>query len=828
MSDGRVGKPSEHPARVQNEPLDDIILGDDEETTEIPSARKEPVTQQEPARFDGPGRSERPSRGAPSSDGKADRSDESRKSVRQKLLRIPDDEIARPHFEGFEEAPPPPPPPPPMKKPVPTFDPESTVKMNALELDSSTQLPPMDSGPSVDEDSWTPLQAPVHVKAHVMAPKTTPEPWNPQKHAANHANPDGGAHAKNDRGEFGDRSELPTPPPTSEEIPVAVEDPASSERIPAAQALAENTDEDGDTQIEPPPDSSPIGLTQRSDSPPARKSTAPSSQEPMREQLRTVLDTGEIHSIDVSFQSTPNLEVASEAHAANAAPRVHPPTDPPDSGNDSNAMELGAEDMQAVDSRPPQPLSAATSVAPGSGPASVPHAPSAPSAPPPLRPKTQSTPSVPPLRPKAPSAPPGPPPMRAKAGSGPPPTPTTAPTPTVQAVPAPPPVPAAASMGPTPPSGGTHPPSAGASMAPPLPPMRPRTQSTPSVPPIGMASTGPAPAAIMGGPSHAPLHPPPTPNAPPNVAANAGPSGNPLAQSGQNPALSTGPKPPPPKPGQQKPLLMVPSLLNSANGLAPPSMAEAQGRSKKVRPWWEDLFNDDFIRAMEKLTDSQIKREADFIEDSLGVAAGAMVLDLACGTGRHAIELSKRGYNVVGFDLSLAMLARAADEAEERNAQLNFVQGDMREMTFNEMFDGIYCWSTSFGFFEEEKNMNVIQRVHHALKKGGQFLLDVVNRDYVARQSPSLVWFEGDGAICMDEMQVDWITSRMKIKRTMMIDDGRSREIEFSMRLYALHELGKMLHDAGFRVAEVSGRVATPGVFFGADSPRTIILAEKR
>jgi SAM-dependent methyltransferase len=274
---------------------------------------------------------------------------------------------------------------------------------------------------------------------------------------------------------------------------------------------------------------------------------------------------------------------------------------------------------------------------------------------------------------------------------------------------------------------------------------------------------------------------------------------------------------------------MVPSLLNSANGLAPPSIADAgHGRNKKVRPWWEDLFNDDFIRAMEKLTDGQIKREADFIEDSLGVAQGAMVLDLACGTGRHAIELSKRGYNVVGFDLSLAMLARAADEAEERNAQLNFVQGDMREMTFDEMFDGIYCWSTSFGFFEEEKNMNVIQRVHRALKKGGQFLLDVVNRDYVARQSPSLVWFEGDGAICMDEMQVDWITSRMKIKRTMMIDDGRSREIEFSMRLYALHELGKLLHDAGFRVAEVSGRVATPGVFFGADSPRTIILAEKR
>jgi hypothetical protein len=62
----------------------------------------------------------------------------------------------------------------------------------------------------------------------------------------------------------------------------------------------------------------------------------------------------------------------------------------------------------------------------------------------------------------------------------------------------------------------------------------------------------------------------------------------------------------------------------------------------------------------------------------------------------------------------------------------------------------------------------------------------------------------------------------------MMMDDGRSKEIDYSVRVYSLHELGKILHDQGFRVAEVSGRTATPGVFFGSNSPRTLILAEKR
>ncbi len=753
MSGGRVGKDSEHPGAIRsNEPLDDIILGDDE-TTETPKAVAEPVIAS---------RSERPSRAA---------EDISRKSVRQKLLRIPDDEVSRPLHH---DEPPPPPPPPPQKRPLPRFDPESTVKMNAADLDSA-QLPSLDSDPALDEDSWTPLQPPLH-------PKTRPEPWNPRESDERHDLADG------------DRSQLPTPPPTSEEIPVAMDEPTSSERIPAApRAYRDDASRGradtpvdahghgaGGPPIEPAPDSSPIGLTQRSDHPPVRKSGAPDGAAPepaMREQMRTVLDAGELQSIDVSFQSTPNLEIADPIGTpGSGTQRAHPTSDPasdvgPPSGTD--ALELAAEDVQPVDSKPPTSLAGA-------------------SAPPPLRAKTQSTPSIPPLRPKVQSVPPQVPPMRSKAASGPPPMrPRWESTPSVPPHTSAPGIPAALA----------------ASVAPPVPPMRPRAPSVPPGTPAG--ATGATPTAGVYTPQ------------------NPTPASLSLSQSGQNPAVSVAAKPPPPR--STKPLLMVPSLLNSANGLAPPSIADAaHGRNKKVHPWWEDLFNDDFIRAMEKLTDGQIKREADFIEDSLGVAQGAMVLDLACGTGRHAIELSRRGYNVVGFDLSLAMLARAADEAEERAAQLNFVQGDMREMTFEEMFDGIYCWSTSFGFFEEEKNANVISRVHRALKKGGQFLLDVVNRDYVARQSPSLVWFEGDGAICMDEMQIDWITSRMKIKRTMMIDDGRSREIEFSMRLYALHELGKLLHDAGFRVAEVSGRVATPGVFFGADSPRTIILAEKR
>lgn len=249
---------------------------------------------------------------------------------------------------------------------------------------------------------------------------------------------------------------------------------------------------------------------------------------------------------------------------------------------------------------------------------------------------------------------------------------------------------------------------------------------------------------------------------------------------------------------------------------------------KRPRLWWEDAFSDDFVRAYRRLTPEQVRREASFIDQSLGIAAGGTLLDLGCGFGQHAVELATRGYKVVGYDLSLTMLALAADEAQARGQKLNFLQGDMREMAFDGLFDGVYSWDTSFGYFEEEKNANIIQRVHRALRPHGIFLLDVANRDFVAPRLPSLAWFEGDGCVCIDDAQFDSFTSRMRVKRTLMLDDGRTRELEYSLRLYSLHEVGKLLNDAGFRVMEVSGHTSMVGAFLGTESPRIIACAERR
>jgi len=255
--------------------------------------------------------------------------------------------------------------------------------------------------------------------------------------------------------------------------------------------------------------------------------------------------------------------------------------------------------------------------------------------------------------------------------------------------------------------------------------------------------------------------------------------------------------------------------------------SEGRPKVRLRRPWWEELFSEDFARASTKLTDTQIRREVSFIEESLGVARGGTLLDLGCGSGQHAVELASRGYAVVGYDLSLHQLSLAADVAQERNQKLNLMQGDLREMSFVDVFDGIVCWNSTFGYFEEEKNVEVARRIFQALKPGGTFLIDVLNRDFATVDQPSSAWFDGDSCVCMDEMSVDFITSRLRVKRSLILDDGRTRECQYSIRLYSLHELGKLLHDVGFRVAEASGHPTTPGVFLGQYSPRIIIVAQR-
>jgi SAM-dependent methyltransferase len=354
--------------------------------------------------------------------------------------------------------------------------------------------------------------------------------------------------------------------------------------------------------------------------------------------------------------------------------------------------------------------------------------------------------------------------------------------------------------------------------------------------PARMPTPGPRPA------------PPPTPGE--GAARAAGGAANPADGAGATPTVPVGsdsrphrptppPAPPPPEAARARPPATpapTPAGAAPAAGavlpLLPPgaSWSEAlsqRPRKKRLKPWFEEVFDEDYLRTLPFMTAEQTLREVAFIKDSLRPPPEAELLDVGCGYGRHAIELGQGGYRVTGIDLSLPLLIRAADESQRRALSVNFVHADMREMAFDGQFDGAYCCLTSFGYFDEETNLKVAASVYRALKPGGRFLLDTINRDYIVADLPTRVWWEGDGCVVLEEVDFNFQTNRLTVRRSIVFQDGRQVEHDISIRAYSLHELAKLLRQAGFRVLEVSGSVATRGHFFGATSRSVILLCER-
>jgi SAM-dependent methyltransferase len=332
-----------------------------------------------------------------------------------------------------------------------------------------------------------------------------------------------------------------------------------------------------------------------------------------------------------------------------------------------------------------------------------------------------------------------------------------------------------------------------------------------------------------------PARPTPSPPTPTVEARHRGPTDPPAPNAhaananAHAPTTPPGPHAPPPPPPK------APPAPPPASAKKPPPAAVAAVITKEPskpaargRPWFVDLFDEDYLRTLPFLTPQATQAEAEFVIQTMNLAAGAQVLDLGCGYGRHAMELAARGFHVVGLDLSTPLLVRGGEEAHRRGLTINFIRGDMRELDFDSQFDGAYCLFSTFGYFDDETNKKTLMNVARALKPGGKVLVEILNRDYVIADLPTRVWWEGDGCVVLEEVELNYFSSRIQVNRSVVFDDGRQLEQEISVRAYSLHEVGKLMHAAGFRVLEVSGGYQTRGRFFGNQSRHIIVLAERK
>jgi len=243
--------------------------------------------------------------------------------------------------------------------------------------------------------------------------------------------------------------------------------------------------------------------------------------------------------------------------------------------------------------------------------------------------------------------------------------------------------------------------------------------------------------------------------------------------------------------------------------------------------WYKEWFGKEYLLVYPHRNEAEAQRQIDFLQKYIKIPKDAKILDLCCGNGRHAVELKKLGYDVVGLDLSEDLLEVARSKASEDNLEdLRFVQCDMREIPYEDHFDLVVQFFTSFGYFESDaENQRVLSAISKALKPGGKFLIDYMNPDcvvknLVARDEKQIA----EGVSIVQERWIENSTHRVN-KRITLIKNGEKSVFNESVRMYNLQEIKNMLTYEGLRLMEVYGDF--DGSEYVLDSPRMILVGKK-
>ena len=229
--------------------------------------------------------------------------------------------------------------------------------------------------------------------------------------------------------------------------------------------------------------------------------------------------------------------------------------------------------------------------------------------------------------------------------------------------------------------------------------------------------------------------------------------------------------------------------------------------------WTEELFKEKpqlFLSVLKGLN-SQAPIEVKDILKLLGEQGfqPKRILDLNCGIGRHSIELGKRGIKVLGTDISTAYIEIAEKRAQKLKVgeRVRFHVADMRQiasaLSREQPFDGIMCLWTSFGFYDDETNDDILRQCLKLVKPGGFFALDIVNRDWLLRNFSERSFERTKDWLILEERQFDtqssrhhntWTFIRQTGEKTFVLD----KSFELDLRLWSLHELVLLFERTGW------------------------------
>lgn len=225
-----------------------------------------------------------------------------------------------------------------------------------------------------------------------------------------------------------------------------------------------------------------------------------------------------------------------------------------------------------------------------------------------------------------------------------------------------------------------------------------------------------------------------------------------------------------------------------------------------MKQWYETLF-ENYGKTYDKeiFTQGTIG-ECDFLEKEFNADKTLKILDVGCGTGRHAIELTKRGYKVLGIDLSESQIRYAKKKATTENLEIDFQVADARNLPFNNHFDvAIMLCEGGFPFMEtDEMNFQILESVTKALNHSGKLIFTTLNGLFPIFNSTQEFTQGNDGAQ-YEENTFDWMTFRDTMNIVIEDDDGNERSIEANERYYIPPEITWLLKTLGYKTIDIYG-----------------------
>ncbi len=240
--------------------------------------------------------------------------------------------------------------------------------------------------------------------------------------------------------------------------------------------------------------------------------------------------------------------------------------------------------------------------------------------------------------------------------------------------------------------------------------------------------------------------------------------------------------------------------------------------------WFFNWFDENYLK-YNLITQSEelTKKQVDFIIDVLFLKEKDKILDFGCGIGRHLIKLGKRGFIGLGIDFNKTFID-IANKNKYINENLKFIDMDIRKIDFEDEFDGVISIWTSFGYFEDEENFDLLKKIYRALKKDGKFLLDIENIYYLINNLPKERWEKKEGMYILEKNKINLKTSRLKTER-IFIKDGKIYEYIRNYRIYSFSEIKNYLEEVGFKIINCYGGYEKEEL--NLFSKRLVIVSEK-